>query len=123
MTIRVEAKDFERNERGYQMYDPKNQSLVCRLDLVRISQADNFLKPDKKDAKVYEAFFKYATDLHQYHPEWDSPKDIAVKFDLLKMSEIVPKAFEEYAQKVQPQKEVKSPEKSPYIKPQVDVYQ
>jgi len=100
MTIRVEAKDFERNELGYQAYDPKKQHLLCQVDLVRIAGADNFLNPTKKDEKVYEAFFKYATELHEYHPEWNSPKYIAQHFDLLKLSEYAPQAFKEYARTI-----------------------
>ena len=105
MSIRVEAKDFERNDHGYQKYDPQNQPLVCQLDLVRISQAENFLNPTEKDAKVYEKFFEYASELHQHHPEWNSPKYIAERIDLLKLSDYAPEAFKKYAHQIVKPKE------------------
>ncbi|MBR2299830.1 MAG: hypothetical protein IJ870_04570 [Alphaproteobacteria bacterium] len=110
MTIRVETKDFERNDHGYQKYDPQNQPLVCQLDLVRISQSENFLNPTEKDAKVYEKFFEYASELYQHHPEWNSPKYIAERIDLLQLSGYVPEAFKKYAHEiVKPQEKEQTP--------------
>ena len=49
-------------------YNPARQDMLCKIDIIKLSQMPELKNPtpDKKD--VYETFFDYATALVQNHP-------------------------------------------------------
>lgn len=106
-------------------YNPRKQEMLCKIDLIKLSQMEVLRNPapDKKD--VYEAFFEYAGELKKNHPTWDSEGYIKERlgeaFDI--MAEIAPQAAERYKEIGGNKKQEQMAEKKPYIKPEVSVYQ
>ena len=91
-------------------YNPQKQEMLCKIDLIKLSQMEALRNPtpDKKD--VYEAFFEYAGKLKESHPDWDSESYIKERFGKAydKMGEIAPKAKEKYEALEQNKKKVMS---------------
>ncbi|MBO4294482.1 MAG: hypothetical protein J5896_03445 [Alphaproteobacteria bacterium] len=81
-------------------YDPMRQDMLCKIDIIRLSQMDALRNPtpDKKD--VIEAFLKYATAVVNNHPDKHLNENIEKMFgdSLEKMAEIAPQAYEKYQQ-------------------------
>ncbi len=101
-------------------YNPKKQEMLCKIDLIKLSQMEALKNPtpDKKD--VYEAFFDYAEKLKENHPAWDSESYIKARFGSAyeKMAEIAPEAYQKYEQKLHPQE---ISQKKNYIKPETTI--
>ncbi len=98
-------------------YNPQKQEMLCKIDLIKLSQMEALRNPtpDKKD--VYEAFFEYTGKLKENHQAWDSESYIKERFGEAyeKMAEIAPEAYQKYEQTLHPQ-EISQEKK--YIKPE-----
>ena len=86
-------------------YDPNRQDMLCKIDIVKLSQLEALHNPSDKIKGAVERFLKYATDVVQGHPLAHLNENIEKMFgdSLKKMEEIAPEAYEKYkaAQNVQ----------------------
>ena len=86
-------------------YNPKKQEMLCRIDLIKLSQMEVLKNPtpDKKD--VYETFFEYASALVKNHPtaHLDEYIEKVLGSSVEKMAEIAPDAAEKYKALVHPE--------------------
>lgn len=79
-------------------YDPTKRDILCKIDIIKLSQMETLRNPtaDKKD--VVEAFLNYATAVVEKHPLSHLDENIKKMFgdSLLKMSEIAPETYQKY---------------------------
>jgi len=79
-------------------YDPTKKDMLCKIDIIRLSQMEALRNPlpDKKD--VVEAFLKYAAAVVENHPDKHLSENIEKMFgdSLGKMAEIAPEAYAKY---------------------------
>ncbi|HCU58941.1 MAG TPA: hypothetical protein DIC64_03065 [Alphaproteobacteria bacterium] len=83
-------------------YNPQKQEVLCRIDLIKLSQMEVLKNPtpDKKD--VYETFFDYTTALHKHHPGLDKKVEEIFGPSLEKMAKIAPEAYQKYEKLTHP---------------------
>ena len=89
-------------------YDPKRQDMLCKIDIIRLSQMEALRNPTGDKKEVVEAFLDYATAVVQNHPNAHLDENIKKMFGgaLEEMKKIAPVAYEKY----EAMQEVKQPE-------------
>lgn len=87
-------------------YDPNKRDMLCKIDIIKLSQLEALHNPSDKIKGAVERFLKYATDVVQKHPTSALNENIEKMFgdSLKKMEEVAPEAYEKYkaAQNIYP---------------------
>ena len=79
-------------------YDPNEKDMLCKIDIIKLSQLEALHNPSEKIKGAVERFLRYATDVVKMHPMAHLEENIKKMFgdSLEKMKEIAPEAYERY---------------------------
>lgn len=79
-------------------YDPKKKDMLCKIDIIRLSQMEALRNPSNDKKEVVEAFLDYATAAVKNHPMSHLNETIEKMFGgaLEKMQKVAPEAYAEY---------------------------
>lgn len=87
-------------------YDPNKLDMLCKIDIIKLSQLEALHNPSENIKGAVEAFLDYASAAIEKHPRAHLNDSIEKMFGeaLNKMADIAPEAYQKYqaSQEVKP---------------------
>ena len=79
-------------------YDPDRKDVLCKIDIIKLSQMEALQNPSNDKKEVVEAFLDYATAVVEKHPTSCLNETIEKMFGsaLEKMQKVAPEAYQKY---------------------------
>ena len=79
-------------------YDPNKRDMLCKIDIIKLSQMEALQNPTSDKKEAIEAFLSYASAVVGKHPGAHLDENIEKMFGaaLEKMKEIAPEAYQKY---------------------------
>lgn len=79
-------------------YDPNKRDMLCKIDIIKLSQMEALQNPTDDKKEVIEAFLNYASTAVGKHPAAHLNENIEKMFGtaLEKMAKIAPEAYQKY---------------------------
>jgi len=79
-------------------YDPNKRDMLCKIDIIKLSQMEALQNPTSDKKEVVEAFLGYASAVVGNHPSAHLNENIEKMFGtaLEEMKKIAPEAYQKY---------------------------